>query len=65
MASDLSRTTEKQAKGILNGNLMRLVCSFDIETWEQVRGLARKRGTSVAHQVRQLVELGLETEALQ
>lgn len=54
------RTTEKQARGIRDGKLMKLVCAFDIETWEAVRARANKEQTSVAEQVRTLVTWGLE-----
>lgn len=38
----------------------RIVVSFDEETFEEVRGLALKAGTSFAEQARLLVEFGLE-----
>jgi hypothetical protein len=53
-------TTEKQAIGIRNGRHMKLVCAFDIETWQDVRARAAKQKISVAEQVRRLVEIGLE-----
>lgn len=54
--------TEKQARGVANGKHMKIVCAFDIETWQQVRALAVKRKITVAEQVRRLVEIGLEVE---
>jgi hypothetical protein len=39
---------------------MKLVCAFDIETWQQIRGLAVSKQVSVAEMVRQLCEIGLE-----
>jgi hypothetical protein len=39
----------------------RIVIGFDSETFDQVRELAKKSGTSFAEQTRQLVEFGLET----
>lgn len=54
------RTTKKQARGIADGNLMKLVCAFDIDTWEDIRQRAVKANSSVAEVVRQLVEIGLE-----
>lgn len=56
-----ARTTKKQAQGIAKGNLMKIVCAFDIETWEDIRARATRAGTSFAEQVRLLVELGLES----
>lgn len=53
-------TTSKQAQGIAQGKLMKLVCNFDIETWQIIRDRAVKEKTSVAEQVRKLVEWGLE-----
>lgn len=40
--------------------LLRIVCSFDEETFQQIRARAVKQETSFAEQVRQLVEWGLE-----
>lgn len=53
-------TTEKQAEGIRQGRHMKIVCAFDIETWQDVRARAVKSKISVAEQVRRLVEVGLE-----
>jgi hypothetical protein len=39
---------------------MKIVCAFDIETWQQVRSRAKKNRVSIAEQVRRLVEMGLE-----
>lgn len=54
--------TEKQAIGIRSGRHMKLVCAFDIETWQDVRARAAKQKISVAEQVRRLVEIGLEDD---
>lgn len=43
----------------------RLSTSYDAETFDQVRALALRQGTSASEQVRQLVEFGLETLAEQ
>jgi len=53
-------TTEKQARGLRQGRHMKLVCAFDIETWQDIRTRAVKARISVSEQVRRLVELGLE-----
>lgn len=49
----------KQAVGFKRGNHIKLVCALDPETFDQVRALAVKKGTSVAEQVRILIEWGL------
>lgn len=54
--------TEKQAVGISLGKMMKIVCAFDIDTWEDVRLRAAKRKISFAEQVRRLVEMGLEED---
>lgn len=58
----LDTPTERQAAGIRDGKLMKLVCAFDIETWQQVRQLAVEKKISVAEQVRRLVEIGLDSD---
>ena len=58
----LDTPTDKQAAGIMHGKLMKLVCAFDIETWQDVRARAKRRHISVAEQVRRLVEFGLEAD---
>jgi hypothetical protein len=51
------------AKGVRHGpNDMRIVVSFDDETFAVIRKRAIQRGTSFAEQVRQLVEWGLEAD---
>lgn len=57
--------TEKQAIGIRDGKLMKLVCAFDVETWEDVRARAVQNKISVAEQVRRLVEIGLEGDGIE
>lgn len=53
----------KVAKGVRHGpNDMRIVVSFDDETFETIRNRAIQRGTSFAEQVRQLCEWGMEAE---
>ena len=51
---------EKQAVGFKHGAHVKLVCAFDEEKFQVIRALAVKNGTSVAEQVRTLVEWGLE-----
>lgn len=54
------RTTEKQAVGVKECRLMKIVCAFDVETWLQIRRLAVANDVSVAEMVRCLCEIGLE-----
>lgn len=54
--------TEKQAEGIAKGKMMRIVCGFDIETWEDIRARAVRKRISVAEEIRRLCEIGLEEE---
>lgn len=49
----------KQAVGYKHGNHVKLVCALDPETFDQIRAIAVKKGTSVAEQVRILIEWGL------
>lgn len=48
--------------GFRRCNMLRHVCQFDEETFEQIKAMARKKGTSIAEQIRLLVEWGLEAE---
>lgn len=59
---DAKRT--KQAKGCHQWNHVKFVCAIDPETFSQIRDRAVKAQTSVAEQVRILIEWGLETETL-
>ncbi len=53
----------KVARGVRHGpNDMRIVVSFDDETFATIRQRALDNGTSFAEQVRQLCEWGLEAE---
>jgi hypothetical protein len=49
----------RPAHGVRRGTTARLVVTLDDETFDQVRARAVKAGTSVAEQIRQLVEFGL------
>jgi hypothetical protein len=51
----------RPARGTRRGTTARLVVTFDDETFAEIRARAVKAGTSVAEQIRQLVEFGLET----
>jgi hypothetical protein len=62
MPKAMDSTTEKQAKGIADGKLMKIVCAFDVDTWNDIRARAARRKISVAEQVRRLCEVGLEDE---
>lgn len=58
-----TRAPAKVATGGRHGpNEMRIVVSFDDETFSEIRQRAVQRGTSFAEQVRQLVEWGLEAD---
>jgi hypothetical protein len=50
---------KKQAVGFRHGQHVKLVCAFDPDTFSEIRKLAVKARTSVAEQVRILVEFGL------
>ena len=53
----------KVARGVRHGpNDMRIVVSFDDDTFATIRSRAVAQGTSFAEQVRQLCEWGLEAE---
>jgi hypothetical protein len=45
------------------GKKIQLAARFSPETFEEIRALAAKRKTSVAEQIRVLVEIGLDVEA--
>lgn len=53
---------KKQAVGYRQGAHIKIVCAFDDEMFAEVRSRAVSAGTSVAEQVRLLVEWGLEAE---
>ena len=46
------------------GKKIQLAARFSPETFEEIRALAAKRKTSVAEQIRVLVEIGLDVEAI-
>jgi hypothetical protein len=50
----------RPAHGVRRGTTARIVVTFDDETFAEVRARAVKAGTSVAEQIRLLVEFGLE-----
>jgi hypothetical protein len=51
-------------KGLRLGQKIQLAARFSPETFEEIRALAAKRKTSVAEQIRVLVEVGLDVEAI-
>ena len=50
---------KKPGLGCRQGNRIKVVCTFDDETFEQIRALALVEKTSLTVQIRQLVEFGL------
>jgi hypothetical protein len=51
-------------KGLRDCHKIQLAARFSPNTFEELRALAAKRKTSVAEQIRVLVEIGLEVEAI-
>ena len=51
-------------KGLRLYQKIQLAARFSPETFEELRALAAKRKTSVAEQIRVLVEIGLDVEAI-
>jgi hypothetical protein len=51
------------AVGCMRKGMLKVVCAFDPETFEQIRNRAIKEGTSFAEQVRTLVEWGIDSDA--
>jgi hypothetical protein len=51
-------------KGLRNYQKIQLAARLSPETFEEIRALAAKRKTSVAEQIRALVEIGLDVEAI-
>jgi hypothetical protein len=51
-------------KGLRLGQKIQLAARFSPETFDEIRALAAKRKTSVAEQIRVLVEIGLDVEAI-
>jgi hypothetical protein len=49
-----------RAKGTVDGKMIRLVCAFEKDTWERIAGLAVEYDTSLAEQIRRLVDTGLD-----
>lgn len=52
----------RRGDGASHGDTLRIVCSFDAETFSQIRTRAVRSGTSFAEQVRLLTEWGLEID---
>lgn len=52
----------RQARGNRDGNHVKLVCAIDPDTFDQIRNRAVAAKTSVAQQIRELIEWGLEAE---
>jgi hypothetical protein len=52
--------TDHQAVGVMHGHYLQVSTRFDTETFEALRARARHEKTSVAEQVRKLVEWGME-----
>ncbi len=52
----------KPGRGVQRGDQRQFVIKIDNITAEQVIGLAEKKGTSTAEQIRLLIEWGLEAE---
>jgi len=51
-------------KGLWIGQKIQLAARFSPESFEEIRALAEMRKTSVAEQIRALVEIGLDVEAI-
>lgn len=58
----LPRPTSAPAVGYRNHGKIRVVVSFDDDTFSEIRAKATRDKTSFAEQVRQLVEWGLMTD---
>lgn len=56
----LTSQCKSVANGLRNGAMVRVVVSFDEETFDQIRSRAIAQQSSFAEQVRLLVEFGLE-----
>jgi hypothetical protein len=52
------------AKGFREARKIMLAVRFSPETFEELRALAAKHHTSLGEQVRELVEIGLDVEAV-
>ncbi len=50
------------AKGVQRGSWRQLVVKIDSDTFEEIRARAERENTSMAEQVRLLIEWGLEAE---
>lgn len=59
-ASIIGAGCNSRGDGRVSDSTRRIVCQFDNETFEAIRTRAMQDGTSFAHQVRLLVEWGLE-----
>ena len=59
-----ARVMTRVAKGFREARKIMLAVRFSPETFEELRALAAKHHTSLGEQVRELVEIGLECEAV-
>jgi hypothetical protein len=59
-----ARVMARVAKGFREARKIMLAVRFSPETFEEIRALAAKHHTSLGEQVRELVEIGLEVEAV-
>lgn len=63
MTRTLTSRCKNAAVGLRKGAMVRVVVSFDEETFDQIRSRALAEHSSFAEQVRVLVEFGLEDVA--
>lgn len=54
--------TDHHAIGVIHGQYLQVSSRFDAETFQALRARAFREKTSVAEQVRKLVEWGLEAD---
>jgi hypothetical protein len=59
-----ARVMARVAKGLRIAQKIKFAARFSPESFEEIRALAAKRKTSVGKQIRHLVEIGLEVEAV-
>jgi hypothetical protein len=59
-----ARVMPHVTKGLRDFQKIQLAVRFSPESFEEIRALAAKRKTSVAEQIRVLVEIGLDVEAV-
>lgn len=63
--SDMSKRFAKPGRGVAdhgNPDVRRIVVSWEVQTFDEIRARAERNGSSFAQAVRELVELGLEAE---